>query len=387
MNKLLITRWDGGILTALWDGSRVVEFRMEREAPAVQVGDIYLGKIKNIVKNIRAAFVEVRPGILCFLQLPKGEQRYREGDEIPVQVSREAVKTKSPVVTDRISLGGRYLVLVSDQIRVAVSSKIRDSERREALQKLLTEDVRREQVGFILRTNAERVEDCVICEEAARLISRYRQITETSLHRPAFTRLWQGAPAYLEAVRDAREGSLESVITDDAEIYENLQSGLADADYMRPEQIVYYQDTRLSLKNLYRLEHFMEQALNRRVWLKSGGYLIIEPTEALTVIDVNTGKYDGHRGAEETFFRINQEAAREIAFQMRLRNLSGIILVDFIDMEDPEHRQGLYQTLREAIRQDPVKTILVDITALNLAELTRKKTRKTLQEQMKRKDM
>ncbi|MCD8010639.1 MAG: ribonuclease E/G, partial [Lachnospiraceae bacterium] len=360
MNKLLITRWEDGILTALWDGSRVLEIRMEREDSAVQVGDIYLGKIKNLVKNIRAAFVEVRPGVLCFLQLPKKDSHYREGDEILVQVSREAVKTKSPVVTDHLSLGGRYLVLVSDQARVAVSAKIHNDARRQELQELLAEAVQQEQGGFILRTNAETADDEVILEEAACLISRYRQITEKALHRPAFTRLWQGTPAYLEAVRDPREGSLESVITDDAEIFESLQSGLADADYMRPEQIVYYQDTRLSLKNLYRLEHFMELALDRRVWLKSGGYLVIEPTEALTVIDVNTGKYDGHKGAEETFLKINLEAAGEIAFQMRLRNLSGIILVDFIDMEAPEHRQQLYETLREGIRQDPVKTILVD---------------------------
>lgn len=383
MNKLLITRWEDGILTALWDGSRVLEFRMERDDSAVQVDDIYLGKIKNLVKNIRAAFVEVRPGVLCFLQLPKKEAHYREGDEILVQVSREAVKTKSPVVTDRLSLGGRYLVLVSDQVRVAVSAKIHNDARRKELQELLAKTIQQEQVGFILRTNAETADNEVILKEAAGLISRYRQISEKSLHRPAFTRLWQGTPAYLEAVRDAREGSLEAVITDDAEIYESLQSGLADASYIRPEQIVYYQDDRLSLKNLYRLEHFLEQALDRRVWLKSGGYLVIEPTEALTVIDVNTGKYDGHKGAEETFFRINQEAAREIGFQMRLRNLSGIILVDFIDMEDPEHRQQLYETLREVIRRDPVKTILVDVTALNLAELTRKKTRKPLYEQMR----
>ncbi len=381
MNRLLITQWEQGILTALWDGSRVRELNLEPEEPAVRVGDIYLGQVRNPAGNIRAAFVEVRPGILTFLPLSEG-RKVRAGDVLPVQIVREAVKTKQPVVTDRISLGGRSLVLLDEPGRVAVSAKITDPVRRRELTSLLTGYAAEEGVGFILRTNAQTAADETILREAEELTASYRDLRQRAAHRPVFTRLLAGEPAYLQQIRDAREGSLSSIVTDREEIYQTLRTSPLCRSSFSPEQMVLYSDEQLPMRSLYRLDHFLAQALERRVWLKSGGTLIIEPTEAMTVIDVNTGKSTGRRNEEETFRKINREAAREIAFQMRLRNLSGIILVDFIDMKTPEYREELYHTLREALREDPVKTTLVDVTALNLAEITRKKTRKTLAEQV-----
>ncbi len=377
--KIIITRREGKILTTFWNGTRVVEFRLEEETPDLQVGDIYLGIIKNHVKNIQAAFVEVQPGSLCYLPLPAGK-KMAVGTQLPVQIQKEAVKSKAPVATTAISLGGRYLVLVTDRVKVAVSSKIYNGRRREELKSLLEETAADEEVGFIVRTNAEHASDEIILQEAGTLIRQYRNLMTAADHRTIFSRLYSGQPAWLTAVRDVREGSVEEIVTDQEDIREQLL--MADLPF-GPEQIRLYQDPMISLANIYRIEHYLESALSRRVWLRSGGYLVIDYTEAMTVIDVNTGKYDGHKAKEETFRLTNREAAVEIAAQLRLRNISGIVLIDFIDMESAESRQELAELFRQELRKDPIQAVLVDFTKLNLAEVTRKKIRKSLWEQVK----
>ena len=411
MNKILITRRNGQILTAVWDGSRILEFGAEDEQ-VLRVGDIFLGKINAVAKNIQAAFVEVQPGVLCFLPLPdRTPRRYKTGDVIPVIVTRESVKTKDPVVSDSLTLNGRYLVLVTDRSRIAVSQKIRSRVRREELKNLLediTAGVQSEDgggcspkeknpesgtpapdtpeapgIGFIVRTNAEGTENDVILAEASRLIREYTGLMEKAPHRTVYSLLRPGIPSWLTSVRDARQGSVEEVLTDQEDIYRQLKEH-PEVNGLFPEGSVRMYRDSYPLDKLFRVEHFLEMALNSRVWLKSGGYLVIEYTEAMTVIDVNSGKYDGHRNREETFRLINLEAAEEIAMQLRLRNLSGIILVDFIDLAEPEHREELQKALNGALAKDPQKAVLVDFTALGLAEITRKKVRRPLHETIRR---
>lgn len=395
-SRILITRLDGKILTALWDGSRVAEFRAEEEKEDVTVGDIRIGRVCKVVKNIGAAFVEIRPGVNCFLQVPRGK-KLNQGEEILVQVTREAVSTKDPVISASVSLPGRYLVLVTDRSRVAVSSRIRGEAKRDQLQQLLQAflsqraaniladaGITEPDAGFIIRTNAAEAEEKEILSEAESLLREYAEIHRTAPFRTVFSVLRRGTPAWLSAIRDSASGGVATVITDQPDLFSRLQEeekrGIVPDDI----GIRFYEDPAISLVNLYRLRHFLDTALGRCVWLKSGGFLIIDRTEAMTVIDVNSGKYSGKKQQEQTFLRINLEAAEEVAFQLRLRNLSGIIIVDFIDMQTEASWQELKQVLRRELGRDPQRAELVDFTALGLAEITRKKTRKPLDEQMNR---
>ena len=200
-------------------------------------------------------------------------------------------------------------------------------------------------------------------------------------HRTCYSLLYTSTPSYLNGLRDSLQSSLESVITDEPDIYDAVKEYLSNHQREDLHLLNYYEDPLLPLEKLYRIERTMDEALGKKVWMKSGGYLVIEPTEALVVIDVNTGKYSGKKALRETIMKINLEAAEEIGHQLRLRNLSGIILIDFIDMEKEEDRVFLVKKLEEIVSKDPVKTTVVEITKLNLVEVTRKKIKRPLYEQ------
>ncbi len=383
MSKYLITRKEGRILAASWDGSHVTELLFEEEAPSLRIGDIYLGRVKDVIKNLQAAFVEVKPGILCFLPMNQEELKtIHAGDILPVVVEKEAQKTKDPVVSRRLSLAGRTLVLVSDRKRTALSSRILHPDRREALKNLLQNVSEREDIGFIVRTNAETAEPEEILAEAEQLSAVYKEILEKVHHRTVFSCLYESLPAWKEVIRDAARDDLEEVVTDQPDLWEDL-SGPEGIKKLAPQTgLRLYRDS-YPLEKLYRLDHFLEKALSRYVWLKSGGSLVIDYTEAMTVIDVNTGKYEGRKQKEGTLLLTNLEAAREIAFQLRLRNLSGMILVDFIDMEQQESKDTLLETFSRELAGDPCHARVVDMTALGIVEVTRKKVRKPLHEQLR----
>ena len=188
---------------------------------------------------------------------------------------------------------------------------------------------------------------------------------------------------YLDLIKGARAGDLEEILTDSREVYEKVQTYLEGFQPEDLDKLTFYQDKLQPLYKKYPVEASIDEALRERIWLKSGGYLVIQMTEALTSIDVNTGKYDGKKQSEETFLKINLEAAKEAARQMRLRNLAGIIIIDFINMKKEENNECLLSEMRKFLRQDPVLTVLVDMTPLGLVEITRKRTRKTVAEQMK----
>ena len=209
-----------------------------------------------------------------------------------------------------------------------------------------------------------------------------KQLIKESGSRTCYSCLYKTLPSYIAGIRDSYAGGLEEIVTDCPDLYGQLKEYLETSQAEDAGKLKLYTDRLLSLGKLYSLDNALSKALDKRVWLKSGGYLVIEPTEAMVVIDVNTGKYEGKKKLEETVLKINLEAAAEIARQLRLRNLSGIIIVDFIDMEREEDRKALLAHLVEVVSRDPVKTTVVDMTALNLVELTRKKVRKPLHEQV-----
>lgn len=399
MNKLIVTRLRGRILSALMSDSRCRSLSLEPEESGSLLGNIYIGKVKNIVKNINAAFIDLGGGKTGYYSLSENrEHRFtsplaaagaqegralRQGDEIIVQVSRDAVKTKDPVLSSNLNLTGKYSVVTLGKTQIGFSTKITDPVWKEEVKEYLLalkEDTGRTGFGVIVRTNAKETTKEVIGGEVLALIQRMDELLAKAESRTCFTLLEGAEPSFILSLRDTYAGSLQSVITDDKICYEEMRRYLDKNQKADLEKLQFYQDPLLPLIKLYKLEAALEEAVERRVWLKSGGYLVIEPTEALTVIDVNTGKYSGKKNAEDTILKINLEAAAETARQLCLRNLSGIIIVDFIDMAREEHKQQLLTALEEELKKDPVKTVLVDMTKLGLVEITRKKVRKPLHE-------
>lgn len=393
MDKLIITRWKGRILTALFSDQKAVSLSLENPAGESLLNRIYVGKVEKIVPNIQAAFIEIAPGQTGYLSLHENDPKplnategrsLRPSDLVLVQVSRDAVKTKAPVLTSHLSFPGRYCVLTPDKPGINFSSKIRDNSQKARLGaavKELLEEKGMKEAGVILRTNSAQGERSSICSELDELIRQYRQICAQAPYRTAGSCLYHSEPEYISSLRDA-SGGLEAVVTDQEDIFQRLQEYVNLHAPGALEKLQFYQDPLVGLSKVWSLERVMEEALGKRVWLKSGGYLVIEPTEAMTVIDVNTGKYSGRKTFRETILKINLEAAKEIARQLRLRNLSGIVVVDFIDMEQEEDQEILLQHLKEEVSKDPVKTTVVDLTRLNLVEITRKKIKRPLYEQI-----
>ena len=385
MNKLIITRWNQCILTVLLSGNEAVEIGIEPDNQTERVNNIYVGKVKRIVKNINSAFVEYQNDKVGYYSLientghlytqPGIHDRLKEGDEIVVQLAKEAVKTKDPVLSSVLTFTGKYAVLTYGKPSIGFSQKLPvDDEWKQEL-KCRVQTVKDEQTGIIIRTNAGNAEIGQILSEIEQLQDECRTVLSGASYRTAFSRLYQAPAGYLKQIKEYNTEQLETVVTDQKDIYEECLSSF--------NQVTFYQDEQVSLFNLYRLQRILDEALEKRVWLKSGGYLVIEPTEALTVIDVNTGKYSGKKNLRETILKINLEAAEAVARQLRLRNLTGIIIVDFIDMKHEEDRAALMQALKRYTGLDMIKTTVVDMTALNLVELTRKKGRRPLSEQLK----
>lgn len=400
-NKLVFVRQENRIISAFFEGMNLVQVSLNDLERAGILGNIYLGKVKNIVKNINAAFVEIEDGRMCYYSM--SENRYpimannqvederkeglkqgkvKVGDELLVQVVKEDVKTKAPVVSANINFTGKYVALTYGKSTIGVSSKISDEKERRRLKNIATQYQNRE-CGFILRTNAAFIPEEKIKEEIENLINTYQNIRNFGIHKNRFSLVHETPPNYICDIRDGYAENIDSFITDDKELYDRIKDYLTNYQAEDLDKLRYYEDPLLSLVNLYGVHEKLEEALRSYVWLKSGGTLVIQPTEALTVIDVNTGKaVAGKKKVQETFLKVNREAAKEIARQIRLRNLSGIIIIDFIDMDSKKNQELLMRELDEYLKMDPIKTTLVDMTALGLVEVTRKKVRKPLHEQI-----
>ncbi len=367
-----------------------------------RIGAVYIAKVKNVVKNIDACFVEIGEHEVCFLSMREVvspillnrayDGRLLAGDELLVQISQEAQKTKQAAVTTRISISNQYAAISVGSPKIGYSNKIDKSRKEEIKKWLIQASIQSEtkneliqtqnfaSLGLIIRTKADDcTQDCLL-QHIQCLLQSFQNIIETARHRICFSCIMQAPPDF-EAVLDQLAYSYEydEILTDDKSLYEKLYAYQIES--LPDKQIRLYEDQSFSLSKLYSLEQKLDIAFNNRVWLKSGGYLIIEPTEALTVIDVNTGKYDAKKTSCDTYEKINMEAAQEIALQLRLRNLSGIIVVDFINMDSAAKEEALLDLLRKLVRKDKIQTHVVDITPLGLVEITRKKRNKPLREQ------
>jgi ribonuclease G len=400
-NKLVITKKDNVIISAFFEGKDMVQVSLNASEEAGILGNIYLGKVKNIIKNINAAFIEIADGRMCYYSLGENrypimakEQEYKEedtklaevkvkvGDELIVQVTKEDVKTKAPVVSSNLNFTGKYVALTYGKATVGVSAKIVEEKERHRLKDIAVR-YKHKEYGFIIRTNAAYIPEEKIVEEMQKLIEEYEDIRKYGIHKNRFSLLYKTPPNYICDIRDGYTDNVNEFITDNEVLYEHMKEYLTQYQSEDIIKLRFYQDATLSLSNLYGINEKLGEAVRPMVWLKSGGTIVIQPTEALTVIDVNTGKaVAGKKKVQETFLKVNREAAKEIAKQIRLRNLSGIIIIDFIDMELKKDKDLLMDELEEYFKKDPVKTTLVDMTALGLVEVTRKKVRKPLHEQL-----
>ena len=389
--KLVITKLSNKILTAVLEDESVVELhctREEMQEGTAALGNIYVGKVKNIVGNIGAAFVEIEKGVECYYALDQneapifthkiGKKPLCIGDELLVQVSKEAVKTKVPTVTSKISFTGKYGVLTSGDTRIGASTKLSKEERERLIR--IAEDYASDKYGFILRTNARDVEDVVLKAELEQLIQEYENLIETAKTRVCFSCLKNAPKQYLTELKNIYQDGLTDIIVEDVELYEEAKEFLEKNQPEDLEKLRLYSDNLLPLHKLYSIEKHVENALKERVWMKSGAYLVIQPTEALTVIDVNTGKCIDKKKDDKTYLKINMEAAKEAARQMRLRNLTGIIIIDFVNLANKEMMNELLTCFEKELKKDSIATTLVDMTKLQLVEVTRKKIRKPFHE-------
>ncbi len=376
-------------VTALFEDHQMLEVSCDDVTEDSLLGNIYIGKIRRIVEKIGAAFVEIAPGMMTYLPLEDAKEplmvkqlrngRLTEEDELVVQVVKEAVKTKDPTVSTQISLKGNALIFTTQDKKLGVSRKLEQSKRK-YFHDLFTEK-KDDRFGMIVRTNAEHYTDEQIFSEFHRMCETFENIREHYRHRTCFSCLYHAPSGYMAGVRDYLSLHLERITTDDPVIYEEVIKTFGEEAAIANVQILFYQDPALSLSALYGLHSKLEEALRDRVWLKSGAYLIIQPTEALTVIDVNSGRCI-KSGRKDISLKVILEAAEEIARQLRLRNISGICVVDFINMDTNEAKEELAQALKQHLAKDSVPAVFIDFTALGLAEITRKKVKKPLWEQI-----
>ncbi|MBQ6292995.1 MAG: ribonuclease E/G [Lachnospiraceae bacterium] len=378
MGKLIVTPYEGGVLSALHDGGRVRLLDWNEPGESVRCGNIYRAKVVSVSRNIQAAFADLG-GVNGYLPLADGET-VKPGDELTLQVEKEARGTKLAVLTRKLSLPGRYLVLLPEGRGVHYSHKLGTEDIPEAVKEVLAPYTAG--CGFILRTNAVGAQPEEIESEAERLKNLADSLVIRADHSPAPALVFRGDEPYLTLLRDLRKGEAEEIVTDDPDFFREIGEWLAAHQPEDAGKLRLYDDPQLPLQALYALPAALEKALQKKVWLKSGGYLVIEPTEAMTVIDVNTGKNEGHKDFEETVFQTNLEAAEEIAVQLRLRNLCGIIVVDFINMKDEAHREALLARLAAAVAADPVHTAVEGMTKLGLVEMTRQKKSLPLEEKI-----
>lgn len=406
MSKLIITKINVHgkemIFRGFHDGNQFYQIGLEcdDDGTTASVGNIYVGRVRDVVKNINVAFIEYNNGKVGYFSIAenknpiflntKSTNKICQGDLLLVQILKEAVKTKEPVLTSNISLTGKYVVLNVSKNGIGFSNKIKNTlfknEVKNALTGLLAynSEQSNETYGAVVRTNAVNADISDIKEELFLLIEKYRKMLKEAKCRTCFSLMHREDYNYLKFIKGAYSGEITEIITDNEQIHENIRIYLNENGFTGYlECFRFYKDFLLPLYKLYSIESLLKNITDKKVWLKSGAYLVIEPTEAMVVIDVNTGKCIKGKDLRHTILNVNLEAAKEIAYQIRLRNLSGIILIDFINMEIEEDKQKLVSVLNDYLLKDKIKTTLVDMTKLDLVEVTRKKTEPPIEEQMK----
>ena len=377
------------LAAVLYQENRAQEFFLFQKEQGQLLGNIYVGKVEKVEENLSAAFVRIAPGQNVYLPLfglsravfktRKKTSSLKAGDELLVQIEKEAIKSKLPRATVHLHFPGRYLVLTSGDTAVNFSRRLEISEK-EKIRAALPGMERN--YGVIVRTNAREASPEELAAEEAELSGILHRVCSLGISRPCCTCLWKPLPPWIQEFNRISLRDLDSMVTDDPEIFESFREYLESRGLTGGTELRLYSDPLLPLYKLYSLEALLDSLKKEKVWLKSGGFLVIQQTEAFVAVDVNTGRFTGKKHPEDTFFLINREASAEIARQIRLRQLSGVILIDFINMREESRKKQLLEELRRLTADDPVKTSVVDMTQLEIVEMTRTKERKSLAEQL-----
>lgn len=414
---LIINATSFEIRIALVEHGNLVEFYLERPTEKGMVGNIYKGKVVRVLPGMQAAFVDIgleRTGFLyvddIHVSRADFERRYQnpdeeecccheapeslsnripgksiddllvEGQELLVQICKEPMGTKGARLTGHITLPCRNLVFMPMTDHIGVSRKIEDDEIREKLRQDI-ERLRPANTGFIVRTVAEGATSEELEADMEFLLHLWSEILDRAGKAACMTLVYEDLDIILRVVRDIFSPTIDRVVVDEMKTYQRVVNFVETfVPHLRPK--VHYYDGKVPIFETYGVEMDINRALARKIWLRCGGYIIIETTEALTVIDVNTGRYVGKSGLEETIFKTNMEAVKEIAYQLRLRNIGGIIIVDFIDMEEEAHREEVFSAFKEAAKKDKSRINILRVSEFGLVQMTRKRNREDLRHMM-----
>lgn len=375
---------------ALVENGQLAEVSVERSESGHIVGNIYKGKVKNILPGMQAAFVDIGRDKNAFLylgDLPRavsdsgGQQpNVTAGQEIVVQIVKDAMGTKGPRVTTQITLPGRFVVLMPTVDYIGISRRIDSEAERERL-KQVAENVRPQGMGLIVRTVAQGKSEDDIAKDIAYLLNFWNALTARAKRSAVPALLFRDVDLVIRIVRDYLSPDVAEFILDSREAYGRVCDLLNFSSPELVQRVQLYQGAE-DIFSFYNIAEEIEQLAKRKIWLKCGGYIVIDHTEALTVIDVNTGKFVGRTSLSETVFQTNLEAAAEIARQIRLRDIGGIIIIDFIDMDKEEQKKAVLAALEQKVKEDRTKTSILGLTSLGLVEMTRKKARQNMDQSL-----
>ena len=418
-NEILINASRGETRVAILERGTLVELLVERRGEHSMVGSVVKGRVTRVLPGMQASFVDIGLDKAAFLYagdyyeyasdvdlgdedgdaprpprggrgrsgrrngggrvVPKIDSLLSEGQEITVQVAKEPIGTKGARITSHVAIAGRHLVLTPSGSRVGVSRRI-DTDRERRRLREIVERLRPPGVGFIIRTAGEGAREADLEADVNYLASVWEAI-QLQRDARAPTVLYAEPALPLRVVRDVANPETKRIVVDSPQVHEEIVSFVSRFVADPKPKVELYRGA-LPIFDEYGIEAEIDANMGRKVWLKSGGYLIIDQSEALTAIDVNTGRFVGKRDLEETVLKTNLEAVREVVHQLRFRNIGGLIIVDLIDMEASENREKVYRAFQEALRQDKAKTNILKISELGLVEMTRKRTRENLVQQL-----
>ncbi|NOQ70264.1 MAG: ribonuclease G [Gammaproteobacteria bacterium] len=389
--EILINVTPQEIRVAILENGMLNDLYIERSRNRGLVGNVYKGKVVRVLPGMEAAFVEIGLEKAAFLHVSDVAHKnknhnetvhvgqvLREGQEILVQVLKDQLGTKGARLTTNITIPSRYLVFMPNADNIGVSSRIENEEDRERLKNdLLEQEHRIKDAGYILRTAAEVADKDAIASDIKYLNRLWDNINNTSEIK-AGSVVHKDLPLFLRVLRDMVDEDLDVIRVDSRET-SNIMLEFAEKYVPEVAEFIEHYPGERPVFDLHGVEDEIQKGLERKVQLKSGGYLIIDQTEAMTTIDVNTGAFVGSRNLEETIFKTNLEAAQGIARQLRLRNLGGIVILDFIDMLEEEHKRQVMRALEKALEKDHARTNISEVSSLGLVEMTRKRTRESLE--------
>ena len=411
VKEILVNSTNQETRIALIENNKLVEVFVERKFNRGIVGNIYKGKVTKVLPGMQSAFVNIgldRDAFLYVGDISENilnieefideeniaeedtrqsghsevhiEDLLREGQEILVQIAKEPIGTKGPRITAHISLPGRYLVYMPTISHIGVSRKIEDEEERERLKQIM-EKIRKGTGGYIVRTAAEGMDEEALKQDVELLQKMWKEIIQKTENSRAPKLIYEELGLLEKVIRDYFTDDTTLMLVDNETAYQQAIQFLDKINGRWINRVKLY-TKKQPIFELYDIESQIEGALRSKVWLKSGGYIVINQTEALVSIDVNTGRYIGKKSLEETVFKTNKEAVSEIVRQIRLRNLGGIIVVDFIDMEEEEHRKEVLELLENELKKDKSRTNILTIDEIGLVAITRKRVKQSLEREL-----